>query len=59
MPIALEVKQSMISVPSTASIEAIKADIETGVIVLGTISTSPGHGTELRRPKTHTIESKH
>lgn len=31
----------MISVPCTASIKAIKADIETGVIVLGTVSTKP------------------
>jgi hypothetical protein len=33
MPISLEVEQSVISVPCTASIETIKADIETGVIV--------------------------
>jgi hypothetical protein len=39
MPISLEVEQSVISVPCTASIETIKADIETGVIVLGTVST--------------------
>lgn len=39
MPISLEVEQGVISVPCTASIEAIKADIETAVVVLGTVST--------------------
>jgi hypothetical protein len=39
MSISLVVEQSVISVPCTASIEAIKADIETGFIVLGTVST--------------------
>lgn len=41
MSISLEVEQSVISVPCTASIEAIKTDIETGVIVLGTVNTKP------------------
>jgi hypothetical protein len=39
MPVALEVKQGVISVPSTASVEAMKAYIETGVIVLEIVST--------------------
>jgi hypothetical protein len=39
MPIAFEVKQGVVSVPSTASVEAMKADIETSVIVLETVNT--------------------
>lgn len=39
MSVALEVKQGVISIPSTASVKAMKAYIETGGIVLGTVST--------------------
>lgn len=39
MPVALEVKQGVISVPSTASVKAMKAYIKTGVIVLKVVST--------------------
>ena len=53
---SLEMKQCMIPVASTATIETVKTDIETIRLILKSIS--PGHGKQ-KRVGVLTIESKH
>jgi hypothetical protein len=56
MPETLVVKQSMVPVPITATVEAMEAHIQTRVIVLEIKVISHIPEMEL---KEHTIESKH
>jgi hypothetical protein len=56
MPKALVVKQSMVPLSSTATIEAVEAHVQTRVIILENAGIR--QIIEIK-PEEHTIESKH